>query len=64
MNATKRRSSFGSVVKILALILVAAAFILAAVGLIGGKPLGIRHWVDVQFWHANALFNALKHRGR
>lgn len=63
MNATKRRSSFGSVVKILALILVAAAFILAAVRLIGGKPLGIRHWVDVQFWHANALFNALKHSG-
>lgn len=63
MNATKSRSSFWSVVKILALILVIAAVVLAAVRLIGGKPLGIRHWVEVQFWHANALFNALKHSG-
>ncbi len=63
MNATKSRSSFWSVVKILALILVIAAVVLAAVRLIGGKPLGIRHWIEVQFWHANALFNALKHSG-
>ena len=59
MNAQKSRSSFWQVVKILLLIAIAAAVVLAAVRLIGGQPLGIRHWVDVQFWHANALFNAL-----
>ena len=63
MNAQKSRSSFWQIIKVLALIGVVAAVVLAAVRLIGGQPLGIRHWVDVQFWHANALFNALKHSG-
>lgn len=61
MNANKKRSPFWRILKTIAIVLVVAAVALAAVRLIGGKPLGIRHWVDVQFWHANALVNALSH---
>ncbi|TLN19026.1 hypothetical protein FDZ74_06370 [bacterium] len=61
MNENKKRSPFWQILKTIAIVLVIAAVALAAVRLIGGKPLGIRHWVDVQLWHANALANALSH---
>lgn len=61
MNANKKRSSFWRILMTIAVVLVVAVAALAAVRLIGGKPLGIRHWVDVQLWHGKSFAAALAH---
>lgn len=63
MKTQARKSTFRRFIAILAVVLVVAVIALGAVRLIGGKPLGIRHWAEVQLWHANSLFNALSHSG-
>lgn len=41
------------------IVLVAALIVLVAIRLISGKPLGLRHWADVQVWHASSFVQAL-----
>ncbi|MRR52731.1 MAG: hypothetical protein EG825_17810, partial [Rhodocyclaceae bacterium] len=59
MKATARKSNLARIITILVVVLLVAAAGLAAVRLIGGQPLGIRHWVDVQVWHARSFVSAL-----
>jgi hypothetical protein len=61
MKTPTRLSRLTKILLGLGVILAAAVLVLAAVRLIGGKPLGIRSWVDIQVWHVRTLVQSVSH---
>lgn len=61
MKTKTRGIAFLKIMAGIGLLLAAAVVVLGGIRLIGGKPLGIRSWVDIQVWHGKTLAQSIAH---
>jgi hypothetical protein len=61
MKSMSRGIRFRDILLGFGLLIGIAVLALVAVRVIGGKPLGIRSWVDIQIWHTKTLAQSIAH---
>ncbi|MEJ5313061.1 hypothetical protein [Anaerolinea sp.] len=61
IHVQKRKKRLGSLLLITGGLLVVIFVILLAIRIVGGKPLGIRSFVEIQIWKASALVRSLQY---
>lgn len=61
IHVQKRKNRLGSLLLITGGLLVVIFVILLAIRIVGGKPLGIRSFVEIQIWKASALIRSLQY---
>lgn len=61
IHVQKRKNRLGSLLLITGGLLVVIFVILLAIRIVGGKPLGIRSFVEIQIWKASALVRSLQY---